>query len=173
MLFNRAESQQAAYLRSQCGAWGARAGPAAPTCWWRPGQNSETLPPASRPLDVCSAWMPGAQAGADALRSAKEPPGSCNFCIPQACCLRAEPWPTVSPPARALTAVSQFIILTLWVSGPEPCWFANLGVLGTRLPGAGLKSWGAPCGIQTLAPQGDPVFFSFLQAESSCSGEVV
>lgn len=38
--------------------------------------------------------------------------------------------------------------------GHKPCWLSRLEVLRTHLSGAGLKSWDARCGVQTLCFSG-------------------
>lgn len=55
----------------------------------------------------------------------------------------------VSPSARPGKAVSH-VATALWVSGIRAPWFSKLHVLGARLSGAGLGSWGAWCGVQIL-----------------------
>ena len=55
----------------------------------------------------------------------------------------------VSPSARPGKAVSQ-VATALWVLGIRAPWFSKLDVLGARLSGAGLGSWGAWRGGQIL-----------------------
>ena len=54
--------------------------------------------------------------------------------------------------------------------GGKPWWLSNLEVSGARLSGAGLKSWGARCGVQPLCSSGISSVVSSLLIAGCCTG---